>query len=96
MSAFFTQTQLKKSLKALDVARQTFHCTVPRKDAEGNTHFNDNQVAYGRHDSAFIQVNPETGEIRCGACAGELDSTTKPKVKVEDRTQKGRFHLVSK
>jgi len=32
---------------------------------------------HGPHGTSYIQINPETGEIRCGACAGDLDSTVR-------------------
>lgn len=90
----YSLAQLKAGVKALDTARNTFDCTAPRTDVDGNLGFRsgDTTVPYGRHGSAFIGVDLETLEVSCLACSGELNATASPKKTI---TVKGRSHLVS-
>jgi hypothetical protein len=89
---FLSHEQLKQALAALHEARrQGRHtCGEPRVDAQGRGERpvqppkrRDGRQAtaftldYGAHGADFLQVDPVTGEIRCGACAGELDATVK-------------------
>lgn len=93
---FLTQTQLLQALEGLDDARLTFSCPESRRDRDGNDKTN-NQVAYGPHGDAFMQIDPDTGETRCGACAGDLDATAQTKKRVLRRDKRGidREHFVS-
>ncbi len=72
------------------------HCAAPRTDPHGQTSRTITATArrngsrrppitltHGAHDADFLQVDPETLEIRCGACAGDLDAT----VRAEDAAQ---------
>lgn len=92
---FYTATQIKAASLALDEARRTFNCPAPRVDADGKAaHAHNPSLPYGEHGAAFLQVDPATLEVRCGACAGEMDATVTPKREVIDR-RSGRTHFVS-
>lgn len=81
-----TTTQLKAALAALDATRRAGEfCLAPRLDTHGQDHREHVRVkngiatrsivSYGTHGSAFLQLDPQTLQVRCGACAGELDAT---------------------
>lgn len=90
---YYTLTQIKEASRALDDSRRTFDCQAPRRDADKQEQSSAG-VPYGTHGSAFVQVDPATGAVRCGACAGALDATAQPKTRV--RMNGGRrVHLVS-
>jgi len=87
---FLTLTQLKDALRIYQKATRDFNCKVSRTDIEGRTERmkkappfraggpgSQKPCPYGPHGAAFVQVDPITHEIRCGACAGELDATVK-------------------
>lgn len=98
MKTFFTQDELKEALRVLHDSKRTFECSAARVDTDGKETFGidtNKQVTYGTHGSAFAQINPETLELRCGACAGDLNATVKPKVVVQDKRRQDHFHLVS-
>jgi hypothetical protein len=88
---FFTADQLKTALRALDDARRTFDCDEPRRDVDGGEQ-SENGVSYGTHGAAYLQVDPESAKVRCGACAGDLEAIAQQKRPVDI---KGRQHLVS-
>lgn len=93
---YCSHAQLKAALAALDRARLTVRCQEPRRDADGHTGFESTggaRVPYGEHGGDFLEVDPVTGAVRCGACAGTLDATATPKQKVAVR---GRTHMVSR
>jgi hypothetical protein len=89
---YLTADQVKALSLALGDARRSFDCQVPRLDATGAKN-SPRGVAYGTHGAAFVQVDAESGAIRCGACAGEMDATVSPKRQV---TIGRRTHLVSR
>lgn len=91
---FLTLDQLKKGLVALDVAKRTFHCDVARVDETGAEGFTvgDVTVPYGKHDADFLQVDPSTGQVRCGACAGEMSACAQKKQEIQIGK---RLHRVS-
>lgn len=87
---FLSHAQLKAAGAQLFEARKagTHHCAAPRLDAQGSPTKTVErpkrrdgrqaapiEIAHGAHDGDFLQINPQTGEIRCGACAGDLDAT---------------------
>lgn len=64
------------------------HCAVPRVGSDGSTarlvvrppkrtgeKLASFTIPHGAHDADFLQVDPVTGDIRCGACAGEVEAT---------------------
>lgn len=92
---FLTHTQLIAALAAFDEARKSFDCPAPRHDAEGETEPPDGP-AYGNHNAAYLEIDPETLELRCGACAGTQSDLATPKTRVTVRAHRdGREHLVS-
>jgi hypothetical protein len=98
---YFTQTQLKKATTALSEARQTDLCHEPRRDANGSATWRntakDLDVPYGEHGSAFLEIDPETLDVRCGLCAGSTQHEATPKTAVEKKHGTGmRTHFVSK
>ncbi|MGH9885341.1 MAG: hypothetical protein ACREBE_07420 [bacterium] len=94
---FLTHTQIRAALNAIEDAERTFDCDVARADVDGNETFGPGKVLYGTHGGAFLQVDPETGEVRCGACEGGMDATARKKVEQErcGRDGKVRYHLVT-
>jgi hypothetical protein len=76
---YFTATELRESTKALHEASRTLDCAVPRTDKDGKTERSKSEgkppVPYGTHGAAFIEIDPETKNVRCGACAGTQDAT---------------------
>lgn len=90
---FLTQAALIDTMRVLDAARGTFDCPASRKDANGNQTFGE-KVAYGTHGAAFLQIDPETNTVRCGACAGEMDATARTKQAVANQ-RTGRTQLLT-
>jgi hypothetical protein len=90
---FYTLEQIKAASTALDAARQSFDCTEPRRDVDGADE-SVSGVKYGTHGAAYLQVDPETGKIRCGACAGDLAAIAQQKTARRD-PKTGRVHFVS-
>ena len=89
---FFTIAQLKAATARLAEAKLTgaHACSQPRLDADGagvrtvegvrrrdQSFSMSQQVPLGEHGTDFLQIDPISGEIRCGACAGELDAAPK-------------------
>lgn len=87
---YLSHAQLKAAAAQLFEARKagTHHCHAPRVDAKGSPvktvvrpkrrdgrQADPIEIPHGTHDGDFLQINPQTGEIRCGACAGDLDAT---------------------
>lgn len=92
---FLTHTQLIAALAAFDEARQSFDCPEPRHDEEGRTG-TPNGPAYGNHNSAYLEIDPESLAVRCGACAGTQSDLATPKTRVTVRAHHdGREYLVS-
>lgn len=64
-------------------------CAKPRTDEHGETHYNVDKpksksplardtgvdAAYGPHGVSFLAIDPDTGEVKCGACEGQIDAT---------------------
>ena len=93
--AFYALSQLKTALAAIHAATGVFHCEQPRLDKSGSSTWASHTgaaIPYGPHGVGFLQIDPATSEVRCGACAGELDATATPKTQVIYR---GRTHSVS-
>lgn len=81
---FLSRDQLRQALSALDVARTQSEnwCKKQLVDNTGKaTHAvavkrNDvQQVPYGEHGHTYLTIDPETLEIHCGACKGDVDAT---------------------
>ena len=90
---FLSKAQVKASIEALDAARRdpALACQVPRTNAAGETHWTLEKpyakrpehrrrrvtLPYGTHGHDYLQIDPISLTVRCGACAGELDATVK-------------------
>jgi hypothetical protein len=78
---FLTREQLLAALTELDDKRRTLYCEAKLRDAEGSVSWTSkgktrvHKHPYGVHGRSFLQVDHDTLEIRCGACAGELNAT---------------------
>lgn len=68
---YLTRQALKNAVARLDEARRTQRCDKPRTDADGKAAFvgvGGTAVPYGVHGAAFLEIDPESGDIRCAAC----------------------------
>ncbi len=81
-----TSHRLTYLQKVLDASRSKISCNKPRMDSRGslskvirkvprNKSPYEIEIPYGIHGSDYLEIDPETLEIRCGACAGTIDST---------------------
>ena len=89
---YFDQNELKSAIRKLDETRKTFDCNIARVDSSGSEY--DNGVKYGTHGSAFLEVDPSTGSVRCRACQAPHVATATPKTIVVDSKSK-KVHRVS-
>lgn len=86
---WISETQVKAAAKGLDVKRHSFKCAAPRLDVTGsparivekpqakNPEHRKMKIPYGAHGADFMEIDPETLSVRCGACAGTLDATVR-------------------
>ena len=80
----YTVDQLRVALTTLEAERRHVRCKTPRVDEQGHSRRPlqvrkgvTEDVPYGGHGYAYLQIDPDTLKVRCGACAGDVDATVK-------------------